>query len=184
MYLNLAAYGNQFVGAERASRGYFGVPASMVTPAQAAFLAGLPQRPSGFNPYRSRDAALRRQRVVLRRMAADGALTAQSGRTRRGTSGCRSLAARVADSLRRTSSRWCSRPPANRARARIETTLDAALQADVDRHHQQPSRAAARARRAQRRRRRARQRHAASGSRGKDRATTSTRRAAARSTAR
>ena len=45
----------------------------MLTPAQAAFLAGLPQRPSGFNPYRSRDAAMARQRVVLRRMEAAGA---------------------------------------------------------------------------------------------------------------
>src|SRR5947207_9242223 len=52
LYLNLASYGNQVVGAERASRAYFGCPASMLTPAQAAFLAGLPQRPSGFNPYR------------------------------------------------------------------------------------------------------------------------------------
>ena len=62
LYLNVAPYGNQYVGAERASRGYFGVSAAQLTPAQAAFLAGLPQRPSGFNPYRNRDAALRRQR--------------------------------------------------------------------------------------------------------------------------
>src|SRR5512138_1575212 len=60
MYLNVAPYGNQYVGVERASRGYFGVPAAMTTTAQAAFLAGLPQRPSGFNPYRNRDSALRR----------------------------------------------------------------------------------------------------------------------------
>ncbi|MBA3295745.1 MAG: transglycosylase domain-containing protein, partial [Acidobacteria bacterium] len=52
MYLNLAGYGNQIVGVERAGRAYFGTPASMLTPAQAALLAGLPQRPSGFNPYR------------------------------------------------------------------------------------------------------------------------------------
>ena len=75
MYLNLAAYGNQLAGVERASRAYFGTPAEMLTPAQAAFLAGLPQRPSGFNPYRHRDAATSRQRVVLRRMAAEGAIT-------------------------------------------------------------------------------------------------------------
>ena len=51
MYLNLAGYGNQISGVERASRAYFGAPRAMLTPAQAAFLAGLPQRPSGFNPY-------------------------------------------------------------------------------------------------------------------------------------
>ena len=75
MYLNLAAYGNQLAGAERASRAYFGVAAAQLTHAQAAFLAGLPQRPSGFNPYRSRAAALSRQRVVIARMEAAGLLT-------------------------------------------------------------------------------------------------------------
>jgi len=75
LYLNLASYGNQIVGAERASRAYFGSPTSLLTPAQAAFLAGLPQRPTGFNPYRARDAAMSRQRSVLQRMAAAGALS-------------------------------------------------------------------------------------------------------------
>ena len=74
LYLNHAAYGNQFIGAERASQAYFGVSASMLTPAQAAFLAGLPQRPSAFNPFRNADAARARQRTVLRRMTAAGAL--------------------------------------------------------------------------------------------------------------
>src|SRR4029453_15848554 len=75
MYLNLAAYGNQVVGVNRASRAYFGCDPSMLTPAQAAFLAGLPQRPTGFNPSRHPQAASARQQVVLRRMAAAGALT-------------------------------------------------------------------------------------------------------------
>ncbi|HXG55449.1 MAG TPA: transglycosylase domain-containing protein [Vicinamibacterales bacterium] len=83
MYLNVAGYGNQIVGVERAGQAYFGTPASMLTPAQAAFLAGLPQRPSGFNPYRSREAALSRQRVVLRRMERSGALTADQAREAR-----------------------------------------------------------------------------------------------------
>ena len=76
MYLNVANYGNQLAGAERASRAYFDVPSAMLTPAQSAFLAGLPQRPSGFNPYRFREAAVSRQRVVLRRMLAAGAISA------------------------------------------------------------------------------------------------------------
>ena len=76
MYLNLAGYGNQVSGVERASQIYFGIPASMLTPAQAAFLAGLPQRPTGFDPYRRRDAAMARQRAVLNRMQAAGSLTA------------------------------------------------------------------------------------------------------------
>ena len=75
MYLNLAAYGNQTAGAGRASQLYFGVDASMLTPAQAAFLAALPQRPSAFNPLRNIASARVRQQTVLRRMAAAGALS-------------------------------------------------------------------------------------------------------------
>jgi penicillin-binding protein 1C len=129
MYLNLAAYGNQFTGAERASRGYFGVSASMATPAQAAFLAGLPQRPSGFNPHRSRDAAMRRQRSVLRRMSAEGMLTepevreAQDERLSFAPLQTRFLAPHFVEMVLAASG--ASRPP------RIETTLDLELQADV-----------------------------------------------------
>jgi penicillin-binding protein 1C len=75
MYLNLAAYGNQTAGAGRASQLYFGVDASMLTPAQAAFLAALPQRPTAFNPLKNIASARARQQTVLRRMAAAGALT-------------------------------------------------------------------------------------------------------------
>ncbi len=75
MYLNRASYGNQIAGVERASRAYFGRPSRMLTPAQAAFLAGLPQRPSGFNPYRNFADAIARQRFVLRRMTAAGVIT-------------------------------------------------------------------------------------------------------------
>jgi penicillin-binding protein 1C len=65
LYLNLAPYGNQVIGAARASEMYFGVPASLLTTAQAAYLAGLPQRPSGYNPYRDPASALARQRQVI-----------------------------------------------------------------------------------------------------------------------
>jgi penicillin-binding protein 1C len=74
LYLNLAPYGNQIAGAERASRAYFGAPASMLTPAQAAFIAALPQRPSRFNPWRHVDEAMARQRIVLARMERRGLL--------------------------------------------------------------------------------------------------------------
>jgi penicillin-binding protein 1C len=78
LYLNLAPYGNQIAGAERASRAYFGVDSSMLTPAQAAFLAALPQRPSRFNPWRSLAQATARQRVVLARMERRGLLPASA----------------------------------------------------------------------------------------------------------
>lgn len=129
LYLNHAAYGNQFIGAERASQAYFGVSASMLTPAQAAFLAGLPQRPSAFNPFRNADAARARQRTVLRRMTAagaidratlDGALAEQLAFAP--TPAPFAAPHFVAMALAASGT---PRP------ARLETTLDAGLQADV-----------------------------------------------------
>jgi penicillin-binding protein 1C len=69
LYLSLAPYGNQIVGVERASHAYFGTSASQLTVAQSAFLAGLPQRPSAFNPHRDWRSALRRHDHVIDRMA-------------------------------------------------------------------------------------------------------------------
>lgn len=129
MYLSLAWYGNQIVGAERASQAYFGRPAEMLTPAQAAFLAGLPQRPSTFNPFRRADLATRRQRAVLRRMEAAGFLTtaqaaeAVAERLSLGAGGAAFLAPHFVEMvLSRTAS---PRPE------RIETTIDAGLQREI-----------------------------------------------------
>lgn len=130
MYLNLAAYGNHITGAERASRAYFGRPAALLTPAQAAFLAGLPQRPSRFNPYRDRAAALARQRVVLRRMERAGALTPAAA--------AEALAERL--TFAREAAPFAAPhfvemvlASAGDARPeRVETTLDGRLQADLN----------------------------------------------------
>ena len=83
LYLNLATYGNLATGAGRASNLYFGVDASMLTPAQAAFLAGLPQRPSAFNPWKSLAPARTRQHTVLNRMLGAGSLTGEQYREAR-----------------------------------------------------------------------------------------------------
>jgi penicillin-binding protein 1C len=69
LYLNLAPYGNRINGVARASRAYFGVAAEQLTPAQAAFLASLPQRPSAFNPLRDPERARARQQSILARMS-------------------------------------------------------------------------------------------------------------------
>lgn len=129
LYLNLAGYGNQIAGVERASRAYFGVPASMATPAQAAFLAGLPQRPSGFNPYRGRAAATARQRVVLQRMESAGALTAAQALEAREE---RLAFTRTALPFGAPHFVDMVLAAAGEHRPeRIETTLDGALQSDV-----------------------------------------------------
>lgn len=129
MYLNLASYGNQISGLERASRAYFGVAARMLTPAQAAFLGGLPQRPTTFNPYRKLSLAESRQRVVLRRMLAAGALSAEQAAQARDEAltfarpGRPFLAPHFVNMV--LAHAGTDRP------AQIRTTLDAELQADV-----------------------------------------------------
>jgi penicillin-binding protein 1C len=128
-YLNLASYGNQVVGVRRASREYFDRDVSLVTPAQAAFLAGLPQRPSGFNPYRARAAALARQQAVLRRMAAEGLLSPDQSREAAAerlvfTAGAAHFKAPHFVEMALAAA-GPDRP------ATIHTTLDAALQADI-----------------------------------------------------
>jgi len=128
-YVNLAAYGNQLVGAAHASRAYFGRDVQLLTPAQAAFLAGLPQRPSIFNPYRRPEAALARQRVVLRRMEAAGALTAEEA----------SLAAGERLTFTRAPAPFLAPHFVEMVLAslegprpsRLRTTVDAGLQADI-----------------------------------------------------
>jgi len=129
LYLNLAAYGNQVVGAERASRAYFGCSVSMLTPAQAAFLAGLPQRPTGFNPYRSFDAAMVRQRAVLQRMANAGALSPtqlEEARAERLTLTRESTPFSAPHFVEMVLTAAGDEKP-----ARIHTTIDAGLQADI-----------------------------------------------------
>lgn len=72
MYLNEAAYGGSTYGVEEAARVYFGLPASNLSLAQAAFLAGLPQAPSLYNPFGNhKEAGFSRQQEVLRRMFED-----------------------------------------------------------------------------------------------------------------
>jgi penicillin-binding protein 1C len=83
LYLNLAAYGNQTAGAARASYAYFGVDPAMLTPAQAAFLAALPQRPTAFNPWKNAASARNRQLAVIERMAHQRMLTAEQVREAR-----------------------------------------------------------------------------------------------------
>ncbi len=75
-YLNRVDFGNQTIGIAAAAGYYFGKPLHDLTPAEAAFLAGLPQAPSRLNPHRHFTAAKKRQAVVLQRMVDAGWLSA------------------------------------------------------------------------------------------------------------
>jgi penicillin-binding protein 1C len=82
-YLAEAPYGGRVIGAEVASRQYFGVSASQLSWAQAAYLAALPQRPTAFNPKRDRSRAIQRQRWILDRLRADKRIDAPTWKAAR-----------------------------------------------------------------------------------------------------
>lgn len=76
-YLDRIPYGHHALGIEAAARTYFGIPASRLGPDQAAFLAGLPQAPTAYDPSLHTWAAIDRRNEVLHAMRVDGALTRQ-----------------------------------------------------------------------------------------------------------
>jgi penicillin-binding protein 1C len=71
-YLNRVSYGNNLRGVEAAARFYFHKHADGLSLAESAFLAGLPNAPTLFDPYTHRTAAEARQKLVLRRMLEQG----------------------------------------------------------------------------------------------------------------
>ncbi len=77
IYLNEIFLGQRAYGFAAAARTYFGKPMDQLTLAEAAMLAGLPQNPYYANPVANFDRAVQRQRVVLERMRATGAITEQ-----------------------------------------------------------------------------------------------------------
>lgn len=65
MYLNEVPYGGTTWGVEAAAKTYFGKSASELTLAEAALIAGLPQSPTRYSPFRDPEAAKERQKYVL-----------------------------------------------------------------------------------------------------------------------
>lgn len=74
LWLNRVPFGNRARGIEAAARLYFGKSAQDLTTAEAAYLIGLPQSPSRYNPFRHPDRAKARQQRVLRAMERAGHL--------------------------------------------------------------------------------------------------------------
>lgn len=70
LYLNLVPMGNSYVGIQAAAQAYFAKDAADLSLAECAFLAGVPNRPSTYNPLTEtgRRNALRRMRIVLGKM--------------------------------------------------------------------------------------------------------------------
>lgn len=75
LYVNQIYFGAGSYGVQAAARTFFDVDVEDLTIAQAALLAGLPQRPSEYDPQRFPKAARNRQHYVLERMRAEKFVT-------------------------------------------------------------------------------------------------------------
>ncbi len=75
LYLNQIYLGHGAYGVEAAAENYFGKSVEDLNLAECAVLAGLPQAPSKYSPFRFPEKAKKRQIYVLNRMVAEGYIT-------------------------------------------------------------------------------------------------------------
>ncbi len=68
MYLNNVYLGSGAYGVSAASKIYFNKKLSQLTLPELALIAGLPQAPSVYNPYNSKELSIQRRNQVLKRM--------------------------------------------------------------------------------------------------------------------
>jgi|GEM_PF-637020 len=131
-YFRHLDYGHGYAGPEAAAQGYFGVSARDLSWGQATFLAVLPRAPSALDPYRHKDRGLRRQRALIEQLRRDGVLSSDDA--------ARALAEDITLMPRK---RPMQAPhlllaAAHKHEGDVWTTLDAALQRDVEQlaaHH-------------------------------------------------
>jgi penicillin-binding protein 1A len=135
-YLNLVFYGHHALGVEAAARTYFSRPARDLSLRQAALLAGLPQAPSLYDPFRRPEAALRRRNEVLAALRRAGEISA----ARYGIAAASPLGLRPGHRYRRVRAatffgavlrdlvRRYGAPRARHGGLRVHTTLDPRLQ--------------------------------------------------------
>lgn len=77
LYLNKVYFGGGAYGIDSASRNFFSHPATELSIAEAAIIAGLVKAPSRYSPTADVDAAVGRARVVLQLMREQGYITPQ-----------------------------------------------------------------------------------------------------------
>src|SRR5699024_1432688 len=76
MYLNKIFYGNHSYGVAEAAKNYFGkTDLQELTLVEAAILAGLPQRPTAYNPFENPDLTAERVDTVLTLMVRHGKIS-------------------------------------------------------------------------------------------------------------
>lgn len=83
MYLNKILYGRNYYGVAKAAEVYLGLDKDeldQITLEQAALLAGIPQSPNRYNPFKHPESAEKRRNVVLSLMAQHGYITQEESK--------------------------------------------------------------------------------------------------------
>jgi 1A family penicillin-binding protein len=95
IYLNRAYMGGGAYGAEAATQRFFGKPASAVTVAEGAMLAGLLTAPSSLSPTSNLDRSQNRAATVVRLMREQGYLTPEQAKAAQDNPAALSVAAKA-----------------------------------------------------------------------------------------
>lgn len=74
-YLNEIYYGSGSYGIRNAAEQYFRKDVKDLNVAESALLAGIPNRPTKYDPNRNLENALHRQKIILKEMYTDGRIT-------------------------------------------------------------------------------------------------------------
>ena len=77
LYVNTSYFGAGYYGIGPATKGYYDKTPEKLSLNEAAFLAGVPNAPSVYNPYEHYDLAVRRRNIVLKKMVFNGDITQQ-----------------------------------------------------------------------------------------------------------
>lgn len=77
LYVNTSYFGAGYYGIGPATKGYYDKIPEKFSLNEAAFLAGVPNAPSVYNPYEHYDLAVQRRNIVLKKMVFNGDITQQ-----------------------------------------------------------------------------------------------------------
>ena len=77
LYVNTSYFGAGYYGIGPATKGYYDKIPEKLSLNEAAFLAGVPNAPSVYNPYEHYDLAVQRRNIVLKKMVFNGDITQQ-----------------------------------------------------------------------------------------------------------
>lgn len=141
LYANLVNVGHGHYGMEAGARYFFNKSVGALSLAEAATLAGIPQRPADYSPYRNPDLVVKRRNKVLRRMfeeqfideaAYNAAIAEPLLVVDRSASRERPIGPYFAEDVRRHLERTYGADALYEQGLRVETTLDRQIQAAAE----------------------------------------------------